>query len=195
MKYHHQHFNGVDWDESQGRHAIYKAANKNWAPDVSDEHGNYDYLMFANLDHTDPEVRADIFHWAEWLGSELPISGMRIDAAKHYSAAFQRDFVDHLRKTVGADYFLVAEYWRGEVKLLLNYLKFMDNRVSLFDVPLLGRFSFISKTESGDLRKIFKGTLVEQKPSLAVVRLQSLNSKIVTKSRFPVRRLLATMIR
>lgn len=96
---------------------------------------------------------------------------MRIDAAKHYSAAFQRDFVDHLRETVGANYFLVAEYWRGEVKLLLDYLKFMDDRVSLFDVPLLGRFSVISKTEGGDLRKIFKGTLVEQKPSLAVVRL------------------------
>lgn len=127
--------------------------------------------MFANLDHANPEVRADIFHWAEWLGTELPISGMRIDAAKHYSAAFQRDFVDHLRETVGANYFLVAEYWRGEVKLLLDYLKFMDDRVSLFDVPLLGRFSVISKTEGGDLRKIFKGTLVEQKPSLAVVRL------------------------
>lgn len=173
MKYRHEHFNGVDWDESRGGHAIYRAVEKSWAQDVSDEHGNYDYLMFANLDHTNPEVRADIFNWAEWLGSELPISGMRIDAAKHYSAAFQRDFVDHLRKSVGADYFLVSEYWRGEIKLLLKYLEFMEGRVSLFDVPLLGNFSAVSKTERGDLRKIFKGTLVEQRPSLAVVRLNT----------------------
>lgn len=171
VKYHHRHFNGVDWDELQQKHAIYKVAQARWAQDVSDEHGNYDYLMFSNLDHTNAEVRADIFKWAEWLGTELPITGMRIDAAKHYSAAFQKDFVEHLRKTVGADYFLVGEYWRGEIKFLLNYLKLMENRVSLFDVPLLGKFSVISKTEGGDLRKIFRGTLVEQKPSLAVVRL------------------------
>ncbi|KAJ5557474.1 hypothetical protein N7494_001389 [Penicillium frequentans] len=101
MKYHHQHFNGVDWNETRKETAIYKiaGARKDWAKDVSDEHGNYDYLMFANLDHTNPEVRADIFKWSEWIGTELPISGMRIDAAKHYSAAFQRDFVNHLRRT------------------------------------------------------------------------------------------------
>jgi len=142
MKYHYEHFTGVDWDDLHNESAIYKIfrPRKDWAQDVSDEHGNYDYLMFADLDHTHPEVRADIFKWAEWLGNELPISGMRIDAAKHYSAAFQRDFVDHLRKTVGADYFLVGEYWRGQVEMLHKYLKLMEYRVSLFDVPLLGRF-------------------------------------------------------
>jgi alpha-amylase len=108
--------------------------------------------------------------WGEWIGTELAISGMRIDAAKHYSASFQKEFVTHLRNTVGADYFLVGEYWRGEVGLLLEYLKLMDYEVSLFDVPLLGRFAAISKMAGGDLRKIFKGTLVEQMPSHAVVR-------------------------
>jgi alpha-amylase len=172
MKYHYEHFTGVDWDALQNEGGIYKilGPRKDWAQDVSDEHGNYDYLMFADLDHTHPEVRTDIFNWIEWLGSQLQIRGMRIDAAKHYSAAFQRDFVDHIRQTVGADYFLVAEYWRGEVMLLLNYLKLMEYRVSLFDVPLLGRFAVVSQTEGGDLRKIFKGTLVEQCPSYAVVR-------------------------
>lgn len=172
MRYHYHHFNGVDWDDTQKQHGVYKICRprKEWAADVSDEHGNYDYLMFANLDHTHPEVRADIFNWSEWLGTELPISGMRIDAAKHYSAAFQKEFVDHLRKTVGADYFLVGEYWRGEVSLLMKYLRILDYGVSLFDVPLLGRFSVISKTKGGDLRKMFKGTLVEKCPSHAVVR-------------------------
>ncbi|KAJ5241456.1 uncharacterized protein N7469_003047 [Penicillium citrinum] len=172
MKYHHQHFNGVDWDESRSQNAIYKVADpqKNWSPDVSDEHGNYDYLMFANLDQDHPEVRADLFRWAEWIGSEFSLSGMRIDAAKHYSVSFQRDLVNHLRKTVGANYLFVSEYWRGEVGYLLEYLKILQGSVSLFDVPLLGRISEISQTEGGDLRKIFKGTLVEQSPDHAVVR-------------------------
>ncbi|KAJ5551922.1 hypothetical protein N7461_006620 [Penicillium sp. DV-2018c] len=181
MKYHSQHFTGVDWDEASQQHAIYKIMgnNKDWAKDVSDEHGNYDYLMFADLDHSHPEVRADIFRWGEWLGHELPISGMRIDAAKHYSASFQKDFVKHMRNTVGADYFLVAEYWRGEVGMLLEYLQVMDYSVSAFDVPLLGCFAAISKTAGGDLRKVFKGTLVEQMPSHAVTFVGSHDTTII----------------
>ncbi|KAJ6104934.1 hypothetical protein N7486_003623 [Penicillium sp. IBT 16267x] len=181
MKYHYQHFNGVDWNETRKENAIYKIAGtrKGWAKDVSDEHGNYDYLMFANLDHTNPEVRADIFKWSEWIGTELPISGMRIDAAKHYSAAFQRDFVNHLRRTVGANYFLVGEYWRGEVNLLLRYLKVMNYEISLFDVPLLGRFAVTSQTEGADLRKMFKGTLVEQSPKHAVTFVGNHDTTII----------------
>ncbi|KAJ5780042.1 hypothetical protein N7457_005202 [Penicillium paradoxum] len=170
MKYHWKHFTGVDWDDASQQHAIYKIVgqNKDLASDVSDEHGNYDYLMFADLDHSHPEVQADILKWGEWIGTEMPISGMRIDAAKHYSAGFQNMFVKHLRNTVGADYFFVAEYWRGEVRFLLRYLELMDYEVSLFDVPLLGRFAAVSKIAGGDLRKIFKGTLVEKAPLHAV---------------------------
>jgi alpha-amylase len=47
----------------------------------------------------------------------------------------------------------------------------MEYEVSLFDVPLLGRFVAISKMAGGDLRKIFKGSLVEQSPKHAVVSL------------------------
>lgn len=171
MKYRWQHFTGVDWDAMASQHAIYKTCGykKGWAMDVSDENGNYDYLMFANLDHSHPEVEGDIFKWAEWIGTEIPISGMRIDAAKHYSAAFQKKFIDHLRATVGADYDLVGEYWRGEVGLLLEHLRLMDHQISLFDVPLVGRFSVISNTRNADLRQVFKGTLVEQRPRHAVV--------------------------
>ncbi|KAI2735699.1 CAZyme family GH13 [Penicillium roqueforti] len=125
MKYHWQHFTGVDWDDASQQNAIYKilGQNKDWAKDVSDEHGNCDYLMFADLDHSHPEWNAN-------------------------------------RR--------ISEYWRGEVGLLLGYLKLMDYGVSLFDVPLLGQFAAISKIAGGDLRNIFKGTLVEQMPSHAV---------------------------
>lgn len=197
MKYRREHFNGVDWDDMGKEQAIFKITGtcKGWANDVSNEHGNYDYLMFANLDHTHPEVRADIFKWSEWLGTELPISGMRIDAAKHYSATFQRDFVEHLRSTVGSDYFLVGEYWRGEVGLLLKYLKMMRHQVSLFDVPLLGRFALASQTEGSDLRKVFKGTLVEQSPGHAVVGHPIIRWTLLWILIAEPRRLLEIMIR
>ncbi len=34
------------------------------------------------------------------------------DAIKHYSSLFLRDFIQHIDKTVGRDWFFVGEYWQ-----------------------------------------------------------------------------------
>ncbi|EEH15936.2 hypothetical protein PABG_06023 [Paracoccidioides brasiliensis Pb03] len=171
MKYHSEHFTGVDYDALTGRNGIFKILgpqNKDWARDVSTENGNYDYLMFADLDHSNPEVREDIKRWIEWLGNQLHLSGLRFDAAKHYSAGFLRDFIAHIQQTVGAGWFFVAEYWKAEVWELLNYLGRMGHLVSLFDAPLVHQFSYISTTEGADLRRVFEGSLVKYKEKHAV---------------------------
>ncbi|KAF4245484.1 hypothetical protein CNMCM8980_009500 [Aspergillus fumigatiaffinis] len=175
MKYRWYHFNGVDWDELQKKNAIYKIAgpNKGWANDVSHEFGNYDYLMFANLDFSNAEVRRDLLNWGEWIGTQLPLSGMRLDAAKHMSAAFQRDFVDHVRKTLGPDFFVISEYWRCDLKELLHFLETMEHRVHLYDAVLVDRFSKISLTPEADLRGILDGTLVQSKPQHAITFVMS----------------------
>lgn len=171
MKYHWYHFSGIDWDDSRRKNAIYKVVgpNKGWAQDVSSENGNYDFLMFADLDYSHPEVREDVFKWGEWIGTELPLSGMRLDAVKHYSATFQREFIDYIRSTIGPEYMIIGEYWKGEVKVLLDYLEKMKYQLCLFDVPLIGRLSSISRTKDGDLRRIFDNTLVQNRPEFAVV--------------------------
>jgi hypothetical protein len=56
----------------------------------------------------------------------------------------------------------------------------MDYEVSLFDVPLLGRFAATSKMAGGDLRKIFKGTLVEQEETLTY-RIMVPNKSLTVK--------------
>lgn len=171
LKYHWSHFNGVDWDDSRQEKAVFKVngPSKGWDSDVSNENGNYDYLMFANIDYSNPEVRDDVLNWGKWITTQLPLKGMRLDAVKHYSAAFQKTFVQQLRGCMGQDFFFVGEYWKGEVDILLKYLKNMDYQISLFDVPLLGRFSAISRTEGADLRRIFEGTLLQKCPEHAVV--------------------------
>ncbi|KAL4809216.1 glycoside hydrolase superfamily [Aspergillus unguis] len=169
-KYHWHNFSGVDWDDSRQEKAIFKISNHNngWATDVSDENGNYDYLMFANLDYSNHEVRDDVLNWGHWITSQLPLSGMRLDAVKHYSAGFQKQFIGEIRGRVGKDFFFVGEYWKGEVDALLGYLKAMDYELSLFDVPLLDRFSTISNTKGADMRRVFEGTLVQKCPEHAV---------------------------
>ncbi|PYH39524.1 alpha-amylase [Aspergillus neoniger CBS 115656] len=168
MKYNKHHFSGIDWDQLRQRKGVYKNQGHEWAKDVAHENGNYDYLMFANLDYSNADVRHDVLNWAEWLNSQLPLRGMRLDAVKHYSASFQKELIDHLRAIAGPDYFIVGEHWKGETRPLVEYLKQMDYKLSLFDSALVGRFSSISQTPGADLRNIFYDTLVQQYPDHSV---------------------------
>jgi alpha-amylase len=127
--------------------------------------------MFADIDHSHPEVRADLFRWVEWLPRQVKLGGMRLDAIKHYSFEFLRDFVSHIDAAVDPDWFLVGEYWREDSEFLAAFIEFMKHRISLFDVQLLGNFSKLSLLEErGDLRKVLDDALVLWKPDNAVVR-------------------------
>ncbi|KAJ5794270.1 CAZyme family GH13 [Penicillium paradoxum] len=170
MKYHWQHFSGVDWDDKSKQTAIYKivAPDKGWAQDVSTENGNYDYLMFADLDLTHPEVRTDLLEWGTWITNTLGLHGMRLDAAKHFSAEFQHTFVHHVRKTAREDFFVIGEYWTGHLPSLLGYLEQVKYDLAAYDVPLLERFSRLSYAQAPDLREIFTDTLVQCRPDHAV---------------------------
>ena len=125
--------------------------------------------MFADIDHNHPEVRQDMFRWVEWLGAELKLGGLRVDAIKHYSASFLRDLIRHIDKTVGKDWFIVGEYWRADSDVLARYIDYTGNRISLFDVELCCNFSKLSLGERTDLRTVFQGSLCALKPANAVV--------------------------
>lgn len=125
--------------------------------------------MFADIDHAHPEVREDLFHWVQWLSSQVKLGGLRLDAVKHYSAKFLRDLLLHIDETVDRDWFIVGEYWRDDSKLLARYIEYMNNRISLFDVKLLGNFSKFSMKENSDLRTILAGSLATIKPNNTVV--------------------------
>ena len=125
--------------------------------------------MFADLDYSQPDVRADVLRWGEWLGRQVHLSGLRLDAIKHYSEDFLRAFIRHLDETVGKDWFLVGEYWTAEFGILASYIARMGGRMSLFDVQLAYNLSNVSKARRIDLRRIFDGTLAKHLPQNAVV--------------------------
>jgi alpha-amylase len=125
--------------------------------------------MFADIDHSHPEVRKELFNWIEWLGTQLQLGGLRLDAIKHYSATFLRDFIHHVDQTVGKDWLIVGEYWKGESNVLAKYIEFMNHRISLFDVRLVYNLSRVSQGHEPDMRKIFEESLVLLKPSNTIV--------------------------
>lgn len=173
VEYHAHHFSGTDWNHRTQENGVFRIVGQDkpgWAPDVDPELGNYDYLMFADVDYSNAEVRQDVLHWAEWLGKELPISGIRLDAVKHYSESFQRELIRHLKSTVGRDWFFVGEYWKFKLDGLREYLARMDHQIHLFDSALVYRLSDISKVDKADMRLVFDKTLVSTEPKNAVVR-------------------------
>lgn len=138
--------------------------------------------MFADIDHSHPDVRNDLFHWVEWLSRQVELGGMRLDAVKHYSFRFLRDLVAHIDARVDPDWLLVAEYWREDSEFLASFVEFMGHRIALFDVQLLSNFSRISLLEEkGDLREVLDDALFLWKPQNAVVRFFFSFSLIVAR--------------
>ncbi|ROV92975.1 hypothetical protein VMCG_08977 [Cytospora schulzeri] len=178
LKWNRNHFTGIDYDHKTRKNGVWKFQGKEWAQDVDEELGNYDYLMFADIDHNNPEVRHDLFQWVEWLASQVKLGGLRLDAIKHYSASFLKDFITHIDRTVGSDWFIVGEYWREEQSVLSKFINFMDRRISLFDVRLVNNFSRLSFQDKADLRTVFDGTLVSIMPKNAVMEGQSLEAPV-----------------
>ena len=59
----HTHFDGVDWDDRAKRKGVFHLDGKDWEGEVDDEHGNYDYLMGADLDMENPAVVEELDRW------------------------------------------------------------------------------------------------------------------------------------
>ncbi|KAG9246023.1 glycoside hydrolase superfamily [Calycina marina] len=173
QKYHWYHFTGTDYNADNNKTSIYKILGddtKDWADsdEVDGEKGNYDYLMFADLDYDHPEVRKDVIDWGTWLSKQVILKGIRFDAVKHFSEEFLREFITSLNQRFGEPWFFVGEFWKDSLDDMHNYLERMNHKFSLFDAPLVYNFSKLSKTENGDLTKVFQDTLVLTKPVNAV---------------------------
>jgi len=171
MKWHWSHFSGTDYDAGNDKTGIYRILgdNKHWSASVGDESGNADFLMFADIDYSHPEVEADVTRWAVWVVHELKLRGFRFDACQHFSERFTNEMVSALDKEFGTSkLFLVGEYWSGNVSEMLQYLDAMHHKFSLYDSPLVYNFSKISTSEKADLRAVFDNTLVQKRPQNAV---------------------------
>lgn len=162
-------FDGVDWDDKQKKNSIYLFEGKEWDKDVDSENGNYDYLMGADIDFSEPAVIAELTKWGKWYLDQTQVDGFRLDALKHIDYDFYRDWIPAMRSYAGRELFTVGEYWHRECWALEAYLEKTNYALSLFDVPLHFNFHYASYNSEGyDLRKIFDGSLVAAKPQNAV---------------------------
>ena len=163
------HFSGVDFDDRTGEGAVYQFAGKSWAKKVDQENGNFDYLMGANLDMSDPQVIRELDRWGRWYLDFTGVDGFRMDAVKHIEFPFFAHWLTKLRDDTGRELPAVGEYWSADTGALCEFLDRSGQVMSLFDVPLHQRFFDASEQGAGfDMSSLVWDTLVERHPDLAV---------------------------
>ena len=168
----HRCFSGVDYAHNLNETGIFSIVNDygvDWEQMVDDEKGNYDYLMFCDIEFRNPAVREELKNWGSWLLEQVPVKGARLDAVKHISPNFYNEWLDHMRSK-NPDFFAVGEYWApGNLELLLRYIDSTEGRMSLFDSSLHHNLHEASNGgNTYDLTKIFDSTLTQSKPDLSV---------------------------
>jgi len=165
----HTCFSGVDWDQRRDKAAIYNFVGSPWSPAVDKENNNFDYLMGANLDFSNPVVTDQLAQWGRWYLDTTHVDGFRLDAVKHIDRNFFPWWLGKLREETGRELFAVGEYWNAEIEILEDYLEATGRCMSLFDVPLHFHFFMASHADGNyDMRELLHGTLVERDPTLAV---------------------------
>jgi alpha-amylase len=167
----HQCFSGVDFDKKTKEKAIYSILNdygEGWEDILDDEKGNFDYLMFDDIDFRNPYVREELKKWGEWCWDLTRFDGVRLDAVKHISPRWINEWLDHMRSLASRNLFAVAEYW-SPLPMMEKYIEATGGRVSLFDAALHHNLDAAAKQgRDFDLSTIFNDTLVAAHPDLAV---------------------------
>lgn len=178
----YQCFSGIDRAEDLEEEGIFSIQNQYgdaWEDVPSHEMGNYDYLMFNDIDYRNPAVREELKRWGEWYYKTCGMDGFRLDAVKHISSDFLNEWLDHLKQTFKRDFFIVAENWViDNVEELESYLHITAGRMQLFDSILHHNFYIASQQgEDYDLSAIFEGTLVQSHPELSVTFVDNHDSQ------------------
>lgn len=180
FKWHYYHFTGTDYDESKKKEAIFliEGDGKSWSEGVDGENGNYDYLMYADLDFDHPEVVEEMKTWGKWVANELNLDGFRLDAIKHINDQFIKQFLDAVRAERGDKLYAVGEYWKKDIDSLNEYLAAVKYKVDLFDVPL--HYNMYQASEQGekyDMQNLMKNALVTHHPDLSVTFVDNHDSQ------------------
>lgn len=171
LQWHWWHFDAVDYDQiTRSVGTIYRLRDKSFDTPVAGEFGNYDYLLFADIDMDSEEARADLRAWGEWIVRTLDVDGFRFDAAKHIRFFFFNEWLDFLREQFpGKDFFSVGEHFTGDPATLNVFLEQTGRRMSLFDFPLFFNMRAVSHGNGNfDMRNLVANTLIAQSPQQAV---------------------------
>lgn len=163
-------FTGTDWDASNNQTAIMLFKDKHWDENVSQEQGNFDFIMGDDVDMNADYVRKELYDWGSWYQKMTNSAGYRLDAVKSIDFNFFEEWLNMMDEQAGhQERFAVGEYWSGNVDDLQDYLNRCNHSMKIFDVPL--HFHLRDCANSGgnyDVRHLLDQTLSQNEPDYAV---------------------------
>lgn len=163
------HFNAIDYDCNTNDNSIYRFYGKHFSLDVDKENGNFDYLMGADVDFNNLDTVDELNNWGRWFYETTHVDGFRLDAVKHIRSSFYKRWLHELNQEFNTHLYTVGEYFSYNIQSLLDYLDYVTEVDTLFDVPLHGHFMQASRDSGNyDMRNIFEDTLVDRRPNKAV---------------------------
>ena len=167
-------FSGVDKAEDTGETAIFSIQTEygeGWEEMLDGELGNYDYLMFDDIETRNPAVRQELKDWGKWYLQTAEIDGFRSGRAQTHQHRFHGEGMGDGNAVCQTSLRVVGEYWqhfRPEPAQRVHCAHRPEDPV-LFDTILHMNFHQASvKKNEYDLRTIFDGTLVQTDPFMAV---------------------------
>ncbi|RXK81309.1 alpha-amylase [Filimonas effusa] len=173
FKWDFQCFSGVDCAKDLDEKGIFSIQNnygEGWEDVSNQELGNFDFLFGADIEYRNPAVQEEVKRWAAWYWQTAQFNGVRLDAVKHVSPGYLKEWLQHLRSVAGKELFAVAEFWAPEqLGDMLHFIDITERQMSLFDAPLNRNMYEAGKQgKDYDLQTIFNDTLVAIHPTLSV---------------------------
>ncbi|WP_443938351.1 alpha-amylase [Pedobacter sp. MW01-1-1] len=173
-------FSGIDWAEDLKQTAIYSIQNEageGFEEVTSTEFGNYDYLMFNDIEFRNEAVKNELKYWGEWIIEQAGVDGFRLDAVKHINPHFLAEWIHHLNSKFNREFFMVAENWDiKDTKGQEAFIAITNGNAQLFDSLLHHNF-YLASTEEFDMQALFENTLVKVHPDLAVTFVDNHDSQ------------------
>lgn len=179
FEWHYYHFSGLDYDAKHDETGVYMilGEGKGWADNesVDDEKGNYDYLMYDDIDYSHPEVLQNLKDWVKWFIQTTQVEGFRMDALKHIDREVIAELIANVKEVLGDDKFYVfGEYWNADYETDVDYLEDIDFEFDLVDVKLHMNFHDASVQGADyDLRQLFDHTLMANQSMNAVTFVEN----------------------
>jgi alpha-amylase len=176
-------FSGIDsvkkdGEEMKGVFKIHNEYGTEWTDAVSHQFGNFDYLMGADVEYRNPHVVQEMKNWIKWYFDTTKVDGIRLDALKHLSSDFLKEWITYIKKELNPDCYVLGEFWKDEAEKISYFSDKMDDLISCFDAPL--HYNFFTASKDGkdyDLTQILKGSFLEKKPVFSVSFFENLDTQ------------------
>jgi alpha-amylase len=183
-------FTGLDHAEGMedGIFSIQNEYGEGWEDLIEEELGNYDFLMFNDIEFRNNAVREELRKWGEWYLNLTGVDGFRLDAVKHINPTFMAEWVAHMKEFSTKPLFIVGEYWHTESnEPLKKYVDATGGNIQLFDTSLHMNFHKASLARKDyDLRTIFDGSLLQVDPFHAVTLVDNHDTQPLQSLESPV---------